>query len=285
LHDYDKCSKWLLQHHADSILRLAGVRDIASWKAIQAELVMARRLPDGLIEVHHQGERKPDPYIVEVATYPDARLAEQILDDTAAFRLVRRALPEVVVLFLHPKGQIEAAGSAELRSRRGFTSWNVGWRAIRLWEVPAADLLAAGDIGLIPWVPLAKIEGPPEPVFRECRDRIRREAPENEQGPMLVITHFLAGLKYDDRRVFELLGGRQVMRESKSPIVQELRAEWMREANQDMIVELLVDRFGPEARELRTDLEGIEDATRLKELTKLAFTCPDLDAFRSQISS
>jgi hypothetical protein len=132
MHDYDKCSKWLIRHHADSILRLAGVHDIASWKPLQAELVMARRLPDGLIEVHHRGEREPSSYIIEVATYPETCLAEQILDDTAAFRLVRRMLPEVVVLFLHPKGKIEAAGSAEIRSRRGFTSWNVGWRAIRL---------------------------------------------------------------------------------------------------------------------------------------------------------
>jgi hypothetical protein len=30
MHEYDKTSKWLIQHHGDSILRLAGVRDITA---------------------------------------------------------------------------------------------------------------------------------------------------------------------------------------------------------------------------------------------------------------
>jgi hypothetical protein len=44
---YDKSSKWLIEHHGDSILRLAGVTGIAWWRALQAELVHPRRLPDG----------------------------------------------------------------------------------------------------------------------------------------------------------------------------------------------------------------------------------------------
>jgi hypothetical protein len=32
MHEYDKSSKWLIQHHGDSILRLAGVRKIESSK-------------------------------------------------------------------------------------------------------------------------------------------------------------------------------------------------------------------------------------------------------------
>jgi hypothetical protein len=51
MHAYDKSGKWLIQHHGDSILRLAGVRDIESWTPLQAEPVLARRLPDGLTEV------------------------------------------------------------------------------------------------------------------------------------------------------------------------------------------------------------------------------------------
>jgi len=47
MHEYDKSSKWLIQHHGDSILRLAGVRDIASWQPLPAELVQSRRLPAG----------------------------------------------------------------------------------------------------------------------------------------------------------------------------------------------------------------------------------------------
>jgi hypothetical protein len=292
MHDYDKCSKWLLQHHAGSILRLAGVQDVASWKPLQAELVVAKRIPDGLLEVYHRGELEPVPYIVEIATYPETRVAEQILDDTAAFRLVHRILPEVVVLFLHPKGKIEAAGSAEIRSRRGFTSWNVGWRAIRLWEVPAADLLAAGDIGLIPWVPLAKFDGPPEPIFRECHARIERDVPDKaDQESLLVVTHLLAGLKYDGLELFELLGGRQIMVEIVSPVLREVVEFHVEKRLKEiasnrvraMVVRILRRRFGADAEPIAPRLDAIDDVARLEELEELAATCADLDEFRTQL--
>ena len=57
MHEYDKSSKWLIQHYGDSILRLAGVRDFVAWRPLAAELVQSRRLPDGLIEVRRQGQR------------------------------------------------------------------------------------------------------------------------------------------------------------------------------------------------------------------------------------
>jgi hypothetical protein len=283
MHEFDRCSKWQIRHHADSILRLGGVQDIESWRAVQTELVMPRRIPDGLIEVYHRGENVPDYYLIESATYPEARIAAQILDDTAAFRLLHRALPEVVVLYLRPGGLAAAGGSAELHSPRGFTSWDVRWRAIRLWEIPAADLLAANDVGLIPWVPLTRIDGPPEPVFRECRDRILRQAPEDEREAMLVVTHFLAGIKYNDPKVFEVLGGRQIMIENMSPFVQEMRAIVGRKEIQSMILEILEDRFGPEASELRAAVELVEDRSRLKELNRLAVTCANLDTFKAAI--
>ncbi|MFI5454719.1 MAG: hypothetical protein ACHRXM_04650 [Isosphaerales bacterium] len=74
MHDYDKSTKWLIQHHGDAILRLAGVRDFAAWTPLQAEPVLARRLPDDFIEVRHVGETEPDHYVVEVASFPDARV-------------------------------------------------------------------------------------------------------------------------------------------------------------------------------------------------------------------
>jgi hypothetical protein len=35
-------------------------------------------LPDGLIEVRRQGQTEQDLYILEIATYPEARVAAQI---------------------------------------------------------------------------------------------------------------------------------------------------------------------------------------------------------------
>ncbi len=141
MHQYDKSSKWLIQHHGDSILRLAGVLDIDSWQPLPAELVQSRRLPDGLIEVRRHGQAEPDLYVLEIATYPEARVADQVVDDTALVYLDRRVLPEVVVLFLHPKGNIEAAGAVNLRSRQGWTDWRLSWRIAKLWQVPAEEFM------------------------------------------------------------------------------------------------------------------------------------------------
>jgi hypothetical protein len=98
---------------------------------------------------------------VEFATYPDARVPSQAVRDAPAGFLERNVLPEVLVLFLHEKGNVPAADSIELKSRKGFTTMSVSWRAVKLWELPAEELLALGDVALLPWVPLAKLSGPP----------------------------------------------------------------------------------------------------------------------------
>lgn len=277
MQNYDKSSKWLIEHHGDSILRLAGVRDIASWQPLQAELVQPRRLPDGLIEVQHLGEVELDHYVVEIATYPEARVTQQIVDDTVLVLLERRVLPEVVVLFLHEKGNMEAAGSAHLRSRRGCTELMASWRVVKMWEVPAEQLLAAGDVGLIPWVPLAQIDGPPEPIIRQCRDRIDRDAPPHEHENLLAVTQFLARLRYNDEMLFQILGGRKAMIES--PVLQE----WAREIVIEDLMTFLEGRFGVKAEPLKTELAAIGDAARLKELVRHAATCRNLASFRKHL--
>jgi len=70
-HQYDKSSKWLIQHYGDSILRLAGIPDFIAWHPLATELVQSRRLPDGLIEVRCHGETEPDLYFLR---YHDPRL-------------------------------------------------------------------------------------------------------------------------------------------------------------------------------------------------------------------
>jgi hypothetical protein len=195
MHEYDKSSKWLIQHHGDSILRLGGMRAIVSWRALQAELVQPRRLPDGLIEATLQGEPKPDIFLLEMATYPEERLSDQAIRGVALVYLDRGVLPEVLTLVLHPKGRLSAASEAEVTSRHGWTSWNVRWKAVELWKIPAADMLASGDVGLIPWAPLAGFDGTPETVFHECRTRIDRDAPPDEHENLLAVTQILAGMR------------------------------------------------------------------------------------------
>jgi hypothetical protein len=67
---YDKVSKWLIQHFGAAILQIGGVTNLVSWRPLQAELVQTRQLPDGLMEVWLRGESGPRYFVLELATYP-----------------------------------------------------------------------------------------------------------------------------------------------------------------------------------------------------------------------
>ncbi len=107
--EFDKGSKWLLRHHGDAILWLGGIGQIAAWRSVQAEVVEPRQLPDGLLEVQLAGETEHDLFVVEVTTYPDQRVHEQLLRDLILVYADRRVLPEVLILVLHPKGNLQVA--------------------------------------------------------------------------------------------------------------------------------------------------------------------------------
>jgi hypothetical protein len=197
----------------------------------------------------------------------------------------------VLVVVLHPQGNQQAAASADLPSPLGWAHLQAAWRVVELWTIPAEALLRAGDVGLIPWVPLARFDGPPEPIFRQCRARIDAEAPPGEHENLLAVAQVLAGLRYNDPRLFELLGGRDAMIES--PVLQQLRDEWTREAarkatnetERQAIVRVLVARFGEKANELKAELDAIDDKARLEELITLAARCRNLEAFRKSLAT
>jgi hypothetical protein len=287
MQERDKGGKWLICFHADALVRLAGIRRIVSWKAVQAEPVEPRRLPDGLIEVHRRGRPLPILVALEVSTYPYERLAKQAADDALLIYLVRGVVPEVVTLILRPRGRKPVPRELVIRSEEGTASIRVEWKVIELWKVPAAELLAAGDIGLIPLVPLSAFDGPDEAILDECRERIQRDAPADERENLLSVTHFFAGLKYNDARLFKNLGGSKAMFKTGSPLLREIIEEETEKArherDRDNIIAVLAARFGPEAEALRPHVEAIGDG-RLKELIGLAATCPDLASFREQLA-
>ena len=129
-HDKDISGKWLIQHHGDSILRLGKVRDIVSWRPLQAEVVHPGRLPDGLLEVQIAGQPRPDLFLLELQTYPDKGLAEQVLRNQMLVYLEWGVLPEALALILHPKprGQFRVPAEMGLQSRLGFSELRARWR-------------------------------------------------------------------------------------------------------------------------------------------------------------
>lgn len=140
----------------------------------QAEVVQPRQLPDGLLEVRLQGEATDDLYLLEVATYPERRVTQQIARDLLLVWLDRHELPESIVLVLAPKGKYRVPRECRLQSRRGTSRCTVKWNVVELWTVPAEELLKPGDVGLAPWVMLATSSAEPVELAQRCRDVIDR---------------------------------------------------------------------------------------------------------------
>jgi hypothetical protein len=289
--DKDRSGKWLLTHHGDAVLKLAGITGFSTWKALQPETVAPRRLPDGLLEVRFPGETAPTLVLVEIETYPDAEADRQVLDDVMLIAVDRKVVPEVVSLVLKPKGNLVVTGAAGRASVRGGTRVSGSWPVVRLWEQDAEALLSAGDAGLVPWVPLARTALSPEALMTRCRDRLATVSDPTDRAGLSAVTQILAGLAFPDKRFLDLFGGAQAMIES--PVLDEVKeilrkqyeAEFTARATRRAIRATLEARFGAAPADRVAPLDAIADDARLRELVRLAATCPDLDAFAAALTT
>ena len=287
--DKDRSAKWLLAHHADAILKLGGITGFTNCKAVQPETVAPRRLPDGLIEVRFPGETETTLVLVEIETYPDNTADQQVLDDLMLIAVDRNVVPEVVSLALKPKGNLVVSGIADRTSMKGRTRIGGSWPVVQLWNLDAEALFAAGDAGLIPWVPLTKTSLPPESLMTRCRDRLTHVADPTDRAGLMAVTQILAGLAFPDRRFLDLFGGAEVMIES--PVLDEVKeilrkryeaegaAKATVQTSRAHVVAALETRFGSVAADRIAALNTVTDETQLRTLFQLAMTCPDVDAF------
>jgi hypothetical protein len=109
--------------------------------------------------------------------------------------LDRRVLPEIVTVILHPRGSYRSPGALELKSKHGLSQLTVGWRVVELWTLAANELLAAKDVGLIPWVPLTNYAEPPEIILERCRAAIDQQASPDERVNLLAVTQVMTRLR------------------------------------------------------------------------------------------
>src|SRR5258708_7579601 len=158
---FDRSSKWMLEEHGPAVLYLAGERSVLSCRARTAEVVQPRSLPDGLLEATFAGSREPCLVLVEVATYPEKRVVEQVQDDVLLVRQARGVLPEALVLVLCPRGKYRVPEQADETSGRGWTASTLKWKVVELWTLSAEELLAAPDVSVALWASLARFKGPP----------------------------------------------------------------------------------------------------------------------------
>jgi hypothetical protein len=275
---YDKNTKWLIRKHGNSILYLGGVRQVKRWRALQTELVEPSKLPDGLLEVYFHGRSAPDYFLLEVATYPEKRVLEQALKDLTLAYQHLHILPELLTVVLYPRGQFRLTGDHVVTSRLQWSQLVCQWKVVELWELVAEDLLATGDVGLVPWVPLTRFQGPPAPLLEACRRRIDELALPEERDNLLAVSQVLVQLRYNDPKLLTILGGKQAMIES--PLINEIIAE----RTQNDIVEVLRARFDEVPEGIIERLRKITADKKLTTLIKYAVQCPTLESFRKRLT-
>ena len=278
---YDKSSKWLLEHHGRGVTQLGGLREVISTKAIQAEVVQQRQLPDGLLEVRLRGRREPVLILVEFCTYPESRAAAQLLDDLMLVRQARGVLPDGLALVLCPRGQAEVPDEQEVRSALGWSRALFGWKVVKLWTLPAEEMLASPDVGVVPWVPLMAFAGPPEPLLRRCRERIDQEAGA-QKANLLAVTQTLTRLRFPGQEFLDLFGGSRAMIES--PLMREFAAQIDRQRQRKSVEDVIQVRFGALPQGARASLESLNDEATLDALLRFAAVCLTLDAFLERLA-
>jgi hypothetical protein len=277
----DRSCSWLLDKHPDAVLFVAGERHIRACRSARNTLTAPKQIPDGLLEVEFTGSSEPEDFLVEVATYPDDRIVDQVIDDLCMAKLVRGRVPEVVVLVLFPRDDQPLPAQGRVTSRRGRTALSGTWHVVELAGVPAATLLASGDVGAVPLVPLTQLGAPPEVVLQQCKDLIEQNARPDERANLLAITQVFTEARFPNAPWLSIFGGKKLMIES--PMVQELLAETAQQTMHRAILKFLETRFGPVPADVSAAVRLTVDEAALDTLLRLAAYCPDLDAFRAHL--
>src|ERR1700691_4005344 len=97
----DRSANWIVEHHGGSLLHLAQISNFTFCRAAQAVLSFPKRMPDGLLDVTFPDRPAPDPFLIEVESYPDQETVRQLRDDAAMVLLTRGVLPDILLLILH----------------------------------------------------------------------------------------------------------------------------------------------------------------------------------------
>jgi hypothetical protein len=273
---FDIGSKWLVHNHGKGALLLGGLKDVRQCEPMPGELIQNRRYPDGLLRAFLGDDPKPHPVLVEIATYPERRALKQALGDLTLAYSALDHLPDLLMLVLRPKGKYRIGANHSIQSKAGMSTLTATWRTVELWTLSASEF-SGGDVGILPWVPLMRMEEPPETVLERCAERIEREAPPGQKTDLLVVSQVMTQLRFPNTELLNLFTGVQKMLES--PLIQK----WKAEAVHELILDTLKERFGVVPRDVAKHLREIVDEKKLKKLNRLAINCPNLQAFREAI--
>ena len=226
-------------------------------EVLSADLSTVSAAADTLIRV---GERVVH---IELETGPDDDLATRMLVyNVLAHRQTGLPVRSVAVL-LRAK-----TGSANRTNRVEYEGLSFQFEIVKVWEIPAEELLKAG-LGL---VPLAVLGRAPSGSTRErylptvverIAARAERESPA-DAGELLMSAFLLAGMHNDRNVIRAIFQGVLTMRDNVA--YQMILEEGAVDEAQHMIAILATSRYGEPTEREAGKLSAIEDLERLHRL-------------------
>lgn len=179
----------------------------------------------------------------------------------------------IIVLLRPQAAHANVNGTVAYAPRPGRGKMDYQYETIRIWERPAAELLA-GDIGVIPLALLGQLpagvdlEAGLAGVIQRLMERLQREAPPDQERRLLTAAFVLTGLRVPLPVAQQLFQGVRAMRDSVTyqAILDEGREEGRIDEVKKLIVRLGRKRLGAPGENVTATLAALTDLERLERL-------------------
>ena len=163
----DPMTNWIVAHYARPLLLLAGTDPGSVVRAGHPRMSQTSRTPDSLAEWNFDERGVPrSRRLLEIATYGETRIVQQVLDDLALSWLTFRKLLSTVVYVLQPHSEEGLATEATLTSDEGDTRLHAEWRVIKVFDMDVEEIFAFEEAGLAPFAFFARSHLSPEELGR-----------------------------------------------------------------------------------------------------------------------
>ena len=272
---FDATLKELIRSHPVDWLTQLGVPVTAPPEVLSADLSTVTAAADTLIKVgdlvvHIDVESGPDPLLAR----------RMLLYNVLAHHHTGLPVRSIVVQLRAKAVGGGPADGVEYAPLPGVSELRFRFETVKVWELPAEDLLNAG-VGLLPLAVLGK--PPPsqtraqalEGIAARIGERVKREA-EGAAGVILTAATILAAMHVPPAFVKEVFSKMLDMRELEGYrfIMNEGAVEQMRK----LIRKQGAARFGEPTGPQANKLDVIEDLERLERMSLAAPTTTDWDA-------
>ncbi len=179
-----------------------------------------------------------------------------------------------IIILLRPEaGHANVSGVIRYAPRPGRGSMDFTYEVVRLWERPAAELLAA-DLGVAPLAMLGRLpedlplEDGLAVVAQRVVERLTNEAPPERMKKLLTEALLLTGLRVRRDVAQRIFRGVRAMQESDTylMILDEGQEKFAREA----ILLVGEERLGPSDEAVRSQLSNVTELDRLRRMVRRA---------------